>query len=85
MKTQTMINHLDQYITQRNFWRALKKQPLLDRKTLTPAQARELLTYIEYDLEPENLTCDGELPQAVVAKKRASLLAARECIELGEY
>ena len=49
------------------------------------AQARELLTYIEYDLEPENLTCDGELPQAVVAKKRASLLAARECIELGEY
>lgn len=81
----TMAKHLDQYITQKNFWRAMQKQPLLDRATLTPAQARYLLDCVEMDLEPENLTCDGELPAAEVECRRAMLCAAREALELGEY
>lgn len=80
-----MAKQLDQYITQKNFWRALKKQPLLDRATLTPAQARYLLDCVELDLEPENLTCDGELPTTEVNRRRAMLCAVREVLEMGEY
>lgn len=80
-----IAKQLDEYITQKNFWRALKKQELLDRATLTPAQARYLLDCVEIDLEPENLTCDGELPYAQVGRKRAFLCAVRECLEMGEY
>lgn len=81
----TMAKQLDQYITQKNFWRAIKKEPLLDRATLTPAQARYLLDCVEIDLEPENLTCDGELPTAEVNRRRAMLCACREVLEMGEY
>lgn len=81
----TMTKQLDEYITQKNFWRAMRKQPLLDRQTLTPAQARYLLDSVELDLEPENLTCDGELPTAEVNRRRAFLTAVREVLEYGEY
>lgn len=84
-KYMVIAKQLDEYITQKNFWRALKKQPLLDRATLTPAHARYLLDCVEIDLEPENLTCDGELPSADVNRKRAFLCAVREALELGEY
>ena len=80
-----MAKQLDQYITQKNFWRAMKKQPLLDRATLTPAQARYLLDCVVLDLEPENLTCDGELPTSEVNRRRAFLCAVREVLEMGEY
>lgn len=80
-----MAKQLDQYITQKNFWRAIKKEPLLDRATLTPAQARYLLDCVEIDLEPENLTCDGELPTSEVNRRRAMLCAVREVLEMGEY
>ena len=84
-KYMVIAKQLDEYITQKNFWRALKKQQLLDRATLTPAQARYLLDCVEIDLEPENLTCDGELSGPALGRKRAFLCAVRECLELGEY
>lgn len=80
-----MAKRLDLYIEQKNFWRALKKLPLLDRQTLTLAQARYLLDSIEMELEPENLTCDGELPTAEINRRRAFLCECREVLELGEY
>jgi hypothetical protein len=82
---KAIVKQLDEYITQKNFWRALKKQPLFDRATLTPSQARYLLDCVELDLEPENLTCDGELPTIEVNRRKAFLCTVREALEYGEY
>lgn len=58
---------LTEYVQQRNSIRALFGQPPL---SLARAEDRQRLAGdIETALEPENLTCDGELAQSQIQKK----------------
>lgn len=70
------MQHLSGYIAQRNLWADLFKRPKLDADNLTPRQMQDLLSSIEVDLSPENLTCDGELRGAALRQKERMLNGA---------
>jgi hypothetical protein len=61
------IATLEQYVEQKNKWRAIfKDRPL----SLLNAQDRQAIANsIDSELSPENLTCDGELRGAQVQQK----------------
>lgn len=70
---------LTEYVQQRNSIRALFGQPPL---SLATAQDRQRLAGdIETALEPENLTCDGELAQSQVRRKWHMLTRVRQQLE----
>ena len=64
---------LQAYIDQKNKWNALFKG---EQFTLSTAQGRQRIAQsIDADLSPENLSCDGELPRAEVARRYKMLTA----------
>lgn len=65
---------LQAYIDQKNKWQKLFKGPHYEIET---ARGRQVVAAcLDADLSPENLTCDGELPRAEVARRYKELTAA---------
>ena len=65
---------LQAYIDQKNKWQKLFKGPQYEIQT---AKGRQVVAAcLDSDLSPENLTCDGELPRAEVARRYKELTAA---------
>ena len=65
------ITALEEYVAHRNRIRAIFGEPEL---SLLGANDRKIIAqFIDGDLSPENLTCDGELPANVVRQKHAYL------------
>lgn len=76
--------HLDQYVAQKNMWADLVKGVKIDLATMNDKQAQDLYGSLECDLSPENVSCDGELPAAKVAKQVKFLKACiKELLSLG--
>ena len=65
---------LQAYIDQKNKWNALFKGEQFETKTAKGRQ--RVADMIDAALSPENLTCDGELPRAEVARRYRELTAA---------
>lgn len=65
--------NLHEFVDNANKWRSIwNKAPL----SLAHSQDREYIAVlIETELSPENLTCDGELPNNVVSARHAALAA----------
>ena len=72
---------LKAYIDQKNKWNAIFKGEQFEVKT---AKGRQRVAQsLDADLSPENLTCDGELPRAEVARRYKTLTkAAQELVQL---
>jgi hypothetical protein len=65
---------LQAYVDQKNKWAALFKGAQME---LTTAKGRQRVAdALDADLSPENLTCDGELPRAEVARRYKALREA---------
>ena len=70
------ISNLEQYVANKNKWRAIFNQPAL---SLLNAQDRQAIADgIDSEMSPENLTCDGELPRSVVQMKVRNLSRCAE-------
>lgn len=76
-----MNSYLSQYIAQKNFWRDLRKVPLIDPYNISISEAHDLLQSIECDLSPENLCCDGELRGEALRRKTKMLHEAKKALE----
>jgi hypothetical protein len=72
---------LQAYIDQKNKWNAIFRGEQFETKT---AKGRQRVAQsLDADLSPENLTCDGELPRAEVARRYKALTkAAQELVQL---
>jgi hypothetical protein len=72
---------LQAYIDQKNKWNAMFRGEQFEIQT---AKGRQRVAQsIDAELSPENLTCDGELPRAEVARRYKALTgAAKELIQL---
>ena len=65
---------LQAYIDQKNKWNAMFKGEQFE---LSTAKGRQRIAdSIDAALSPENLTCDGELPRAEVARRYKELTTA---------
>ena len=75
------MKDLNQYVAQKNKWNAIF---MGDQYFLNSALDRQAIAAcIDFDLSPENLTCDGELPPAqVIARKRLLEKAAEQLLAL---
>jgi len=70
------IATLEQYVANKNKWRAIFNQPAL---SLLNARDRQTIADgIDSEMSPENLTCDGELPRSVVQMKVRNLSRCAE-------
>ena len=77
-----MNRYLTEYIEHKNMWSIFyQDEDAIDPANITPKQARKLLDEIEYDLSPENLSCDGELRGAQLQAKKLRLLEAKKALE----
>jgi hypothetical protein len=65
---------LTAYIEQKNKWNAIFKGEQYEIKTAKGRQ--RVADSLDCDLSPENLTCDGELPRAEVARRYKALREA---------
>jgi hypothetical protein len=65
------IATLEQYVANKNKWRAIFNQPALSLLNAKDRQA--IADGIDSEMSPENLTCDGELPRSVVQMKVRNL------------
>jgi hypothetical protein len=72
---------LQAYVDQKNKWNAMFRGEQFETKT---AKGRKRVAQsLDADLSPENLTCDGELPRAEVARRYKALTkAAQELVQL---
>jgi hypothetical protein len=76
------ISTLEQYVAQKNRWNKIfggKELRLLNAK-----DRQTIANSIDSDMSPENLTCDGELPRAEVARRVKMLSRCAEellCID----
>jgi len=70
------ISTLEQYVEQKNSWRKIFKQPELSLLNAKDRQA--IANYIDSEMSPENLTCDGELSRTAVTRKLGQLTRAAE-------
>jgi len=70
------ISNLEQYVEQKNKWRAIFNQKPLSLFNKQDRQA--IANSIDSEMSPENLTCDGELPRSVVQLKMRNLTRAAE-------
>jgi hypothetical protein len=61
------IATLEQYVENKNKWRAIFNQAPLSLLNSDHRQA--IADSIDSEMSPENLTCDGELPRSVVQLK----------------
>lgn len=61
------ISSLEQYVDQKNKWRAIfNKAPL---SLLNATDRQRIAETIDCEYSPENLTCDGELSPAEVSRR----------------
>ena len=70
------IATLEQYVANKNTWRAIFNQPALSLLNAKDRQA--IADGIDSEMSPENLTCDGELPRSVVQMKVRNLTRCAE-------
>jgi hypothetical protein len=70
------IATIEQYVEQKNKWRAIFNQKPLSLLNKQDRQA--IANSIDSEMSPENLTCDGELPRSVVQLKMRNLTRAAE-------
>ena len=70
------ISNLEQYVANKNKWRAIFNQPALSLLNARDRQA--IADGIDSEMSPENLTCDGELPRSVVQMKVRNLTRCAE-------
>ena len=70
------IATIEQYVEQKNKWRAIFNQPALSLLNAKDRQA--IADGIDSEMSPENLTCDGELPRSVVQMKVRNLSRCAE-------
>jgi hypothetical protein len=70
------IATIEQYVEQKNKWRAIFNQKSLSLLNKQDRQA--IANSIDSELSPENLTCDGELRGAQVRDKFRYLTRAAE-------
>lgn len=68
--------NIEQYVEQKNRWRAIFKERPLSLQDARDRQA--IANSLDADLSPENLTCDGELRGAQVRAKQAYLFRCAE-------
>jgi hypothetical protein len=72
---------LQAYIDQKNRWNAIFRGEQFEVKSA--AGRKRVAQSLDADLSPENLTCDGELPRAEVARRYKTLTAAsKELMQL---
>ena len=61
------ISTLEQYVENKNRWGAIfGSKPL---SLLNASDRQKIADSIDAEMSPENLTCDGELPRAEVARR----------------
>jgi len=70
------ISTLEQYVENKNKWRAVFNQKPLS--LLNGADRQAIADSIDSEMSPENLTCDGELPASVVRAKMRNLTRCAE-------
>jgi hypothetical protein len=70
------IATLEQYVENKNKWRAVFNQAPLSLLNAKDRQA--IADGIDGEMSPENLTCDGELPASVVRAKMRNLTRCAE-------
>jgi hypothetical protein len=70
------ISTLEQYVKNKNKYRAVFDQKPLS--LLNGEDRQAIANYIDSELSPENLTCDGELPRSVVQLKMRTLTRCAE-------
>ena len=70
------ISTLEQYVENKNKWRAIfNERPL---SLFNQADRQLIANGIDSEMSPENLTCDGELPASVVRAKMRNLTRCAE-------
>ena len=77
-----MANELKQYIDRANVMRKMFGQHEYDLNNVF--HRRDLAQSLEYDLSPENLTCDGEVRGEALKRKYTFLTRAQQQLELVE-
>jgi len=70
------IQALENYVEQKNRWRAIFNQKPLS--LLNKEDRQTIANSIDGEMSPENLTCDGELRGAQVREKARYLTRAAE-------
>jgi hypothetical protein len=70
------ISTLEAYVAQKNTWAKIWKRPELS--LLNAKDRQTIANSIDSEMSPENLTCDGELPPAVVRDKMRRLTRCAE-------
>ena len=70
------IATIEQYVEQKNKWRAIFNQKPLS--LLNDQDRQSIANSIDSELSPENLTCDGELRGSQVQQKFRYLTRAAE-------
>ena len=70
------ISTLEAYVEQKNTWTRIFKGKELS--LLNAADRQAIANSIDADMSPENLTCDGELPPAMVRDKMRRLTRCAE-------
>jgi hypothetical protein len=70
------ISTIEQYVEQKNKWRAVFNQKPLS--LLNGKDRQAIANSIDSELSPENLTCDGELRGSQVQQKFRYLTRAAE-------
>ena len=70
------IATIEQYVEQKNKWRAIFNQKPLS--LLNGKDRQSIANSIDSEMSPENLTCDGELPRSVVQLKMRNLTRCAE-------
>jgi hypothetical protein len=70
------ISTIEQYVAQKNQWRAVFKQKPLSLLNANDRQA--IANSIDSEMSPENLTCDGELRGSAVRDKMRFLTRCAE-------
>ena len=70
------ISTLEAYVEQKNVWARIFNQKHLS--LLNAKDRQKIADSIDADMSPENLTCDGELPPAMVREKMNRLVRCAE-------
>jgi hypothetical protein len=70
------IQTLEAYVAQKNTWARIFKGPELSLDNA--ADRQRIANAIDAEMSPENLTCDGELPPAMVREKMRRLVRCAE-------
>jgi hypothetical protein len=70
------ISTLEQYVEQKNKWRAIFNQKPLS--LLNARDRQDIANSLDSELSPENLTCDGEVRGRQLQQKQAYLFRCAE-------